>query len=177
MLSYKQASTKNELEQILALQQVNLFKSLSSKEREKEGFLTVEHNLDTLTAMNKECGHIIALQNNHVVGYALCMHPKFSDSIEVLKPMFAEINKVIKGSKSNYMVMGQVCIAKSHRGLGVFRNLYHTMKNCLPEGFDKIITEVDTNNIRSMNAHKAIGFKELSQHRVNETIWSIIALQ
>ena len=119
MVTYKQASTKHELEQILLLQQKNLPKNLSPREQEEEGFLTVEHTMDILEAMNNVCGHIIALENGKIVGYALCMHPKFGDSIEILKPMFVEINKEFQG-KSNYMVMGQICVAKSHRAKAYF---------------------------------------------------------
>lgn len=176
-IQYKQSSSDEELMQILSLQQQNLPKNLTNLEIKEQGFLTVEHNFELLKAMQTAHPHTIATDEGKVVGYALSMHPKFSESIEVLKPMFTEINKVAKGSKSNYMVMGQVCVAKGHRGHGIFRKLYLTMKNCLPAGFDKIITEVDTNNIRSINAHKAIGFEELAQHKVDETIWSIIALQ
>lgn len=176
MIYYKQASSAQELEQILSLQQNNLAKSLTTDELENEGFLTVEHSMDILQAMNEECGHIIALEDGEVIGYALCMHPKFADSIEVLRPMFVEINKVMAG-KSNYMVMGQICVSKSHRGQGIFRNLYLTMKNKLPEGFDTIITEVDGQNKRSLSAHAAIGFQTLKVYLAGEKEWHLIELK
>lgn len=176
MIYYKQASTQKELEQILRLQQKNLFKSLSANEKEKEGFLTVEHTMDILQEMNEECGHIIAVEHGNVVGYALCMHPKFADSIEVLRPMFIEINKTLKG-KENYMVMGQICVAKPYRGKGVFRNLYLTMKDKLPEGFDTIITEIDGKNTRSINAHKAVGFQELKTYVSDGKEWKLVLLR
>ncbi|GLU43477.1 GNAT family N-acetyltransferase [Allomuricauda sp. NBRC 101325] len=176
MITYKQANTLEELEQILALQQRNLPKNISAEESLKEGFLTVEHDMDTLKAMNDECGHIIAVDDNQVVGYALCMHPKFALSIEVLQPMFVEINKVITG-KTNYMAMGQICVAKSHRGKGVFRNLYLTMKEKLPEGFDTIITEVDGKNKRSLAAHAAIGFTTLKVYMSGEKEWHLVYLE
>ncbi|RYC52114.1 GNAT family N-acetyltransferase [Flagellimonas olearia] len=176
MIYYKQASSTQELEQILSLQQKNLAKSLTTDELENEGFLTVEHSMEILQAMNEECGHIIALEDGEVIGYALCMHPKFADSIEVLQPMFVEINKAVAG-KSNYMVMGQICVSKSHRGKGIFRNLYLTMKNKLPEGFDTIITEVDEKNQRSLQAHLAIGFKNLKSHMSNGQKWRIILME
>ncbi|RDY59573.1 GNAT family N-acetyltransferase [Flagellimonas nanhaiensis] len=175
MVRYKQASTKDELEQILLLQQENLPINLSFQEQSKEGFVTVEHSMEILKEMNDECGHIIALDNEKVIGYALCMHPKFGESIEVLKPMFAEINKILLG-KSNYMVMGQICVAKSHRGKGVFRKLYLTMKKCLPLGIDKIITEVDEKNQRSLMAHEVIGFKNLAVYQSGNTTWRLIVL-
>nr|WP_299386972.1 GNAT family N-acetyltransferase [Allomuricauda sp.] len=177
MLRYKQASNPSELEQILALQHGNLPKNLSEEEQSTDGFLTVEHSYTILKEMNDECGHIIALDNEKVVAYALCMHPKFSESIEVLKPMFQEINLAING-RQNYMVMGQICVAKSHRGQGVFRKLYETMKDKLPAGMDTIITEVDARNQRSLNAHKAVGFTILKRYTdENGKQWALIQLQ
>ena len=176
MILYKQVSTDEELEQILALQQKNLPKNLSNAQMAKDGFLTVEHSYDILKEMNDVCPHIIAVENGQVIGYALCMHPKFAESIDILKPMFYEINKAIQG-KTNYMVMGQICVAVSHRGMGLFRQLYVTMKSKLPPGFDSIITEVDAKNHRSMRAHQAIGFAELKRYHSDGKEWSLIVLK
>ncbi|MGX1928381.1 N-acetyltransferase family protein [Flagellimonas sp. 2504JD4-2] len=176
MIHFTQATTIDHLEQILELQQQNLPKNLTAKEKEREGFLTVEHSLSILKEMNDECGHIIALDEEKVVAYALCMHPKFAESIEVLKPMFHEINKVVKNN-GNYMVMGQICVAKTHRGKGLFRRLYKTMKEKLPRGFDSIITEVDAKNQRSVNAHKAVGFSELKKYSSDGKDWLLITLK
>ena len=75
------------------------------------------------------------------------------------------------------MAMGQICVAKSHRGQGVFRKLYQTMQEKLPEGFDTIITEVDGKNKRSLAAHTAIGFQELKRYYALDKEWVIIILQ
>ena len=176
MVVYKQAESLKELEQILDLQQRNLPKNISQEESTKEGFVTVEHTLDLLKSMNDVCGHIIAVDDGQVVGYALCMHPQFAEDIEVLRPMFGEIDKALE-SKLNYMAMGQICVAKSHRGQGVFRKLYQTMQEKLPEGFDTIITEVDGKNKRSLAAHTAIGFQELKRYYALDKEWVIIILQ
>ncbi|RIV34756.1 GNAT family N-acetyltransferase [Flagellimonas lutimaris] len=175
MVSYKQADTLAELEQILDLQQRNLPKNISQEESTKEGFVTVEHTMDLLKAMNDVCGHIIAVEGNQVVGYALSMHPKFAEDIEVLRPMFQEIDTALNDD-INYMAMGQICVAKSHRGQGIFRKLYQTMKENLPEGFDTIVTEVDGKNKRSLAAHAAIGFETLTIYNSGEKQWHIIML-
>ena len=175
MVSYKQADTLVELEQILDLQQRNLLKNISQEESTKEGFVTVEHTMDLLKAMNDVCGHIIAVEGNQVVGYALSMHPKFAEDIEVLRPMFQEIDTALNDD-INYMAMGQICVAKSHRGQGIFRKLYQTMKENLPEGFDTIVTEVDGKNKRSLAAHAAIGFETLTIYNSGEKQWHIIIL-
>lgn len=175
MILYPQAQTKAEINEILTLQSQNLPKNLGPLEIQKEGFLTVEHNFDLLWEMNTSFPHTLAKEHGKVVGYALSMTPKFALDIPVLKSMFEEIEKVFKGGE--YIVMGQICVAKTHRGQGVFRGLYKNMQTYTRDTFGSIITEVDIKNIRSMNAHKAIGFKELSRYAADEKVWSLIQLK
>ena len=175
MLCYKQANSDIELQQILELQQANLPKSLTKDEKEQEGFLTVEHSFDVLKAMNKVCKHTIAIDQNRVVGYALSMHPSFDDKIPVLKSMVVEINTILP-KDTYYMIMGQICIAKAYRGKGIFRGLYKTMREFISSNFDKIITQVDTKNTRSIHAHQAVGFKELKRYWADDKEWSLIVI-
>jgi len=176
MITYKKATTTYELIQILELQKENLPLIISSEEKEAEGFLTVQHDFDILNQMNDACPHIIAKDGEKLVGYTLCMHPKFEGEIELLKPMFKEIKNTIKPFKT-YMVMGQVCINKAYRRQGVFRNLYAKMQELTKPEFDSIVTEVDINNQRSLQAHYAIGFKALSQYKANDKTWELIYLE
>ncbi len=175
MITYKTASTTEELGQIIALQKCNLPLSISSEEKIKEGFLTVKHDLDLLKRMNDACSHIIAKDGEQLAGYALCMHPKFRDEIDILKPMFDEVQKHFNSDRS-FIVMGQVCIAKEYRKQGVFRKLYSKMQEITKPEFDCIITEVDANNVRSLEAHLAIGFKTLTTHRAGGKNWNLILL-
>jgi len=165
----------SELQQILSLQQKNLISNLNSGEKEKEGFVTVSHTLELLTEMNAACPHIIAKAQDKVVGYALCMHPRFGNDIEVLKPMFKEIAMVMFKSEP-YMVMGQICIDKEYRRQGIFRKLYQTMRNTIQPDFNSIITEVDSNNLRSLEAHYAVGFKDLKTYSAGGQDWKLIVL-
>jgi len=165
-----------ELEQILSLQRENSPNALSMKEMEQEGFLTATHTLNLLDRMNKVCPHIIARENGKVIGYALCMHPKFSNEIELLIPMFKEINSVLSPGEK-YMVMGQVCIQKEYRKMGVFQNLYKKMQVVIKTNYNCIITEVDALNKRSLNAHFAVGFIELKTYNSNGRKWHLLALK
>ncbi len=88
--------------------------------------------------------------------------------------MFTEIKMVFK--KKEFIVMGQICVAKNFRGQGVFRGLYKSMQVFTKDIFGSVITEVDIKNSRSMNAHKAIGFKELSQYSSDGRVWSLLTL-
>lgn len=175
MISYKKASSVSELQQIINLQRDNVPEGISSEEKETEGFVTVVHTLELLTAMNTVCQHSIAIENDTVVGYALCMHPSFGDEIDVLKPMFSEIQKTIDPTTS-WMVMGQICIDKNFRKKGIFRRLYEHMSTSIRPEFTTIITEVDVTNTRSLAAHYAIGFKLMSTYTADRKEWVLIRL-
>lgn len=170
---FKRASTNEELKQILELQRANNAASISEKEKQNEGFVTVQHTFEILKAMNDKCAHIIATHNNRVVGYTLSMVKEFKNTIDVLKPMFQEIEKNINEDTS-YITMGQVCIDKAVRKQGIFRGLYEFMKLELNKKYDVIITEVDAENTRSLNAHKAIGFETLKTYSSNNQNWELI---
>ena len=176
MITYHRAASNQELSEILELQKTNLPTVISLEERTKEGFVTVMHTFETLKEMNDVCPHIIAKSNDKVVGYALCMHPKFANEIEVLQSMFAEIDS-IEPKIENYIAMGQICVDKAFRKIGVFRKLYETMQVAIRPEFDTIITEVDSENKRSLQAHYAIGFKDLKTFISGSQEWKLIWLR
>lgn len=98
--------------------------------------------------------HHCQRQRDTVVGYTRCIHAEFGDEIEVLRAMFNKIrdirNHEDKGSFNDFMVMGQVCVAKTYRRQGVFRRPYETMLTEIQRQFKSIIPEVDVKNTRSL---------------------------
>jgi hypothetical protein len=63
------------------------------------------------------------------------MLKEFRDLVPILIPLFNTFEEVeYQGKKlgdHNYYAMGQVCIASSHRGKGVFKALYEKHKTTL----------------------------------------------
>ncbi len=159
-ITYHRASTKKELHQILELQSINLISNVSENVKRKEGFVTVHHSFKVIETMNNTCAHTIAKHNGKVIGYALSMTKDFREDVEILKPMFQQIDTVTK-TDLNYIVMGQICVDKDYREQGVFRGLYNHMKQELQHQFSTIITLIDVKNVRSINAHKSVGFQLL----------------
>ena len=174
-IHYTRAVSKAELEQILYLQQENLKTGLSATEMDREGFVSVVHTLELLEAMNCVCPHILAKVEDSVVGYALCMHPDFSDAIPMLLPMFRKVETLVDPAH-RVIIMGQICIGKSWRKQGIFRGLYSEMQKELRGEFDSIITEVDDTNQRSLRAHIAVGFKKLEVYNSGGRTWHLIQL-
>ena len=178
MITYHRARTDEELKEILALQQVNLSINVSDEEKLKEGFVTLKHDFNILKKMNEVCAHCVAKENGKIIGFALSMLQDFKEDIPLLVPMFNEIDEALglENLSSKYIAMGQICIDKTQRGKGVFRGLYSYMASEMKGNFDSIITEVDTKNIRSSNAHKSVGFKLLKKYVYNNQLWEIIIL-
>ena len=178
MVKFTTAQSDQDLHQILALQQSNLPKNLSNAEAQNQGFVTVHHDWSTLKAMNETYSHIVAKQDNQVVAYALVMLPEFADSIPVLRPMFNKIDGLTFAGgllrQIPYFVMGQVCVAKSFRGQGVFAGLYKTMKREMVNDFRCVITEIATRNTRSRRAHEKVGFETLHIYKTSDEEWAIV---
>lgn len=139
--------------------------AISQQEAKEQGFVTVNHSTELLTAMNTATPQIVAKHKDIVVGYALAMLQAFSDHIPILVPMFKILDTLSYKDKSlkeyNHFIMGQVCIAKSYRGQGIFDGLYAKMKEVYKKDYDFVVTEIATRNIRSRKAHYRVGFDTL----------------
>jgi ribosomal protein S18 acetylase RimI-like enzyme len=165
---YTVTRTEEDLRGILRLQRDNLPVNISREEALKEGFVTVEHNFPLLKRMNDPHPHIIAKEADQVIGYTLVMQRDLRNDIPVLVPMFAQIDNIVYDNRplrdSRYVVMGQVCIAKGFRGLGIFQGLYQEMARRMSPYFDYIITEVSKRNPRSIRAHEKTGFRIVREY-------------
>lgn len=171
---YKRATTLDELDQIRKLQLQNSPQCINAVEKLQEGFVTVQHNVALLEQMNFACAHIIAKDNDSVIGFALVMLSSFRNEIKLLIPMFEKIDELVPKCKT-YVVMGQICIAKNYRKQGIFRALYHFYKSELEDQFDFLVTEVDATNVRSLQAHEAVGFKIIDSYEEDGIVWNIVS--
>jgi len=178
MINYTFAKTNDDIEAILALQKANLKENVSKEEAEEQGFVTCNHTFEVLKIMNHPHPHIIAKHNEELIGYALVMMKDHSDKVPEIVSMFNEINKLKWNGKilkeQNYVIMGQICIAKNYRGKGVFSNLYQTMFNALKAHFSCLITDIATSNKHSVRAHQKVGFKSISTFKDDLQEWVLV---
>lgn len=179
MISYTTSTTDQELLGILALQKANLADGLTAAEIESQGFVTVTHSFAELKKLNDVENHIIAKDGDSIIAYLLAMTQHSRFDIPVLIPMFEMFTQLLFSDKPissyNYMAVGQVCVDKNYRGVGILDNCYAAYKNRFKEKYDFAITEIVCTNLRSLNAHKRIGFKEIHRYNAsNNTEWSIV---
>jgi len=171
VITYHKAHTDDELSQILQVQSENLKARVDKSKQLSDGFLTLKHDFSLLKRMNDACPHIIAKCNDRVIGFALSMLVDFRDDIPLLDGMFEIADRLFLNRE--YLVMGQVCVDENYRGKGVFRGLYTYMHRSYQNLYDPLVTIVAKQNIRSLNAHKSIGFHTVQSN--DEVDWVLIA--
>lgn len=178
-IQYTAANSDDDLKGILSLQAENLPKTLSDDEIKSQGFVTLEHSFELIKEMNETEQHIIAKSDNNVIGYTLSMTKKAKLVFPILYPMFDVFDKTVYNGKTiseyNYIIVGQVCVSKKFRGLGVFDHCYEAYRNFHKDKYDFAITEIAQSNLRSINAHKRIGFSELTRYTdSNNNTWIVV---
>lgn len=168
MFTYGPSTTDAHLQQIMALQKANLPRNISRQEASEQGFVTVDHDMETLQDMNTPYRHSAAWAGEELAGYALVMETRFRHRIPILFPMFELLDGIPWRGQPlrdwRYYVMGQVCVAKPYRGQGVFEGLYLDMRNRLSSHFDLVVTEISTRNLRSIRAHEKVGFQNIHEY-------------
>ena len=168
------------LQQILELQRNNLRINLSPFEMSNEGFVTLQYHFEDLKKMHDETPHLIVHKEGKVAGYALAMPRKYGHLFPELDSMFQtideELSKIAPNLEMNYLAMGQICIAKEFRGMGLFQQIYDVYLNKYKTQFGYVVTEIARINTRSLHAHKKVGFQEVAIHVDGDGIEWVICI-
>jgi L-amino acid N-acyltransferase YncA len=171
-------SNSHELQQILDLQQQNLKQFVTADEKQSQGFLTMQFNLPMLEALQAIAPSIIIKHNDKVVAYAMTLTLEGRQAYPDLESMFVNFEKLLWQGKPLYdyrfYVMGQVCVAKEHRAKGLFDKLYKHHKEVYSSQYDFIITEISTSNLRSIQAHKRVGFETIATYQDIMDYWNVV---
>lgn len=165
---------------ILALQQKNLKKNLTPEQIQSQGFVTVEHEYIVLKAMNDAQPSVIVKDGDTVVAYCLAMLPQFRNDVPELKTLFEAIDEIDYDGQTlkdfNYVVMGQVCVGEGYRSMGFFDGMYQKLREELSAKFEMCVTDISTNNTRSLKAHARVGFipvKDFHDATLGE-VWRVV---
>ncbi len=173
------AESDQDLQGILSLQQQNLPKNISVQELNSQGFVTIEHSLVLLQKMHTAEKSIIAKIGDRVIGYNLAMTKDFASEIPVLSHMFSQIEKITYNDMAldeiNFIICGQVCVAKDYRGIGLMDRMYLHYRDVHKPKYSMILTEIADHNPRSVKAHLRVGFEIIhSYSSPNDTRWHIV---
>jgi len=170
----------SDLDAVLALQRANLRTQISPDDGARNGFVTVEHTREILAQMHAHGPSLVARRDGRLVGYALTMTLACRPLLPALEPMFARFDSLSYAGRAlstcQFYVMGQICIAHSERGRGVFDALYQAHRECFGDRYELLVTEISANNGRSLRAHQRVGFHELTRYRDAIDDWVVVAL-
>jgi len=169
----------NELQQILHLQQQNLPQNISAQEIESQGFVTFQHNLETLQQFHRLAPSIIVKDADKVVAYALTVVNEARHVFPPMESMFVLLESLQWKNKPfnnyRYYEMGQICVAKDYRGQGVFEMLYQQHKRSFGHLYDLLVTKISTKNHRSLRAHEKVGFETIIVEKDELDEWVVVA--
>ncbi len=178
MVTIKRVTEKAELDGIRNLQEENLLKNLTITEAESQGFVTAEYSIGFLSKMHDASPSVIAKDGDRVVGFAIVTLQSVRHEHALLADLFNAIDKIkyqdhlLKGTK--YLVVGQLCVAKDYRGLGLVQQMYQHFKTSLSDQFDYCLTDVAEDNPRSLKAHMKTGFQVVDTLSYGGFGWDII---
>jgi ribosomal protein S18 acetylase RimI-like enzyme len=178
MYNLQLVTNSKQLEQIARLSAENLRTVLGESEKAEQGFITWEYDLKLLQGMHAIAPSVIAIWNDQVVGYALV-------ATHAMSSVHAEMNIMLnnlatltyQGKPMNdykFYMMGQICIAKEHRGQGLFDKLYAHHQKIYQGTYDILLTEVSTSNHRSMRAHERVGFTTIHTYHDHMDEWNVV---
>ena len=181
MIEYTTTESEHDLRGIIDLQRRNLPVNLSAEEIASQGFVTVVHDLDVLRKMHAIEPSVIARDKGTVVAYLLAMTAQSKMDVPVLIPMFELFDSLqFRGrslSSFNYLVVGQVCVDKAYRGQGILDACYKHYQQCFSGKYDLAITEIASSNLRSLKAHRRVGFQTIHEYSAPDgERWCIVLL-
>lgn len=173
-----QVETQKELIGLKALQNANLRKLIGEEEAMKEGFVTSEYSIELLNKMHQAHPSIIAKEGDEVVGYVIVTDKSILGEHAEIDHLFNTVDQMIFNGNTlqhvNYILVGQLCVSKSHRGKGMVQAMYNYYKAQFSNQYQYLVTDISQANLRSIKAHKKSGFETIGVIEQVGTGWDIV---
>ncbi len=177
-MEIKIVSDQSQLEKIKILQEQNLRSALTIAEAAKEGFLTAEYSIEFLEKMHDATPSIIVMDGDVLAGYALATTKEVGIHHNLIKDLFAAIDRISYESTMlkdrAYIIIGQLCVAKNYRGMGLVQKMYNTFRDEYAVAYEYCLTDVAEDNPRSLKAHLKSGFQVVDTLRYGGIGWDIV---
>jgi hypothetical protein len=178
MAILKLVETEQELIGLKQLQTNNLRRLIGEEEAMKEGFVTSEYSLELLQKMHAIHPSIIVKEGEEVVGYTIVTNKDVYGEHAELDHLFNTLDatsyKDVLLKDVDYILIGQVCVGKSHRGQGWVPSMYDLYKNLHAKNYQYLVTDISQANKRSLRMHQKIGFETIGVIEQVGTGWNIV---
>jgi GNAT superfamily N-acetyltransferase len=180
-IMFEIAMLNNEqIDNLLALQQLNLKNNMDVVTQQSQGYLSFPYTNTILRRMMHDEPQPTAFADGQVIGYALTTTLNVCLTIDLMLPLLDMFNQLIYNGKKlsdyRYYVMGQVCVRAGYRGIGVFDALYAKHRDWFSDRYDFVVTEIAADNLRSIAAHRRVGFQTLHRYydAVSQKNWEVV---
>jgi len=178
MLEASIVTTEKELLQIHELNQKNLKQNITEATRKNEGFVTWLYSMELLKKMHQLSPSIIIKDVERVAAYALTTLKESETFHPDLKAMFRNLETVYFQNRPlpfyRFYCMGQICVSKEYRGMGLVNMLYQKHREVYSNQYDFILTEISTSNLRSLKAHEKMGFETIYTYQDSVDEWNVV---
>ena len=134
--------------------------------------------METLQQMHQLAPSIIAKDGDKVAGYVIVTTKESYGQHPLLDSLFDSIDALnFNGSllkDVKYISIGQLCVAKAYRGMGLVQKMYSYYQECLSSEYQYLITDVAQENPRSIKAHLKTGFQIIHPIEYDGNDWDIL---
>ena len=148
--------TRDDISGIVALQKANLYENLTGAERER-GFVTTAFSEARISELISRQGVFVAEKKGCIAGYAMAgawdfwsPWPIFPYMVSRLESLAFQGRPIQVDSSFQY---GPVCISSSHRGTGLFQQVFEEMRRNFATRYPIGVTFINRINERSLAAH------------------------
>lgn len=163
---------KDDIKEILSLQESNLYANLTEEERER-GFVTTPFTVAQIEEIILQNGIFVAKNSeDKIIAYAFAGNWEYFKQWEIFNVMISRFpnlsfqNNAI--STQNSFQYGPVCIDKDYRGKGVLNMIFEEMRIEFLKKFPISITFINKINAISERAHtKKLGWEIIDEFEFN----------
>lgn len=146
----------NDIDGVLALQELYLVANLSEEEK-ASGFVTTPFTVAQLTEVIHENNLFIAKDNNKIIAYIFAGSWDFFKQWPIfnyMSSLFPELNFLdFDITTTNSFQYGPICIHKEYRGKGLITPLFEFMRKHVVKKYPLALTFINKTNIPSAKAH------------------------
>ncbi|MGD1918143.1 MAG: GNAT family acetyltransferase [Pleurocapsa sp.] len=171
-------ATESDIDGILQLQALNLYKNLSKSELDW-GFVTTPITKNQITNAIALQGVFILENNREITGYVFAADWNYFSQWNIFPYMVSRFPKLQFNDKAitvdNSFQYGPVCIAKALRGSDALLRLFETMRSNMVDRFPIGATFIHQSNLRSLYAHKKLNFQIIDEFEFNNNSYYILA--
>ncbi len=164
--------TKKDINGILSLQEKNLYRNLSNKEKEN-GFVTTPFTISQIEKIIKQNGIFIAEnEGNKIIAYAFAGNWEYFNQWEIFNFMISRFSELSfhknKITTENSFQYGPICIDKNYRGKGLLNLIFEEMRIEFVRRYPISITFINKENITSKKAHtEKLGWEIIDEFEFN----------